>query len=169
MIRHIHEHIHTIGDLREEVVGHLYDPALEVHYFEKFTSDASEKPVKKNLSPLGLYYYMLSSISYILQEKNFSLSQASYFALAYNLNDRSVSEKLEEINREFLLYSEFEKLSWSKKIIGRFALIVTIFIGVLALALIPVFIKSRKYIVSIYSVLQELYTFELTFQSQKLE
>lgn len=68
-----------------------------------------------------------------------------------------------------LINNELEKFESSKKLVGRFTLIICIAIGTLVLALIPVFFKARNYIVSIYSILQEMYTFELNFQSLKLE
>lgn len=112
---------------------------------------------------IHFYSKLLLNARYILEEKQFSLRQASYLSLEYNLNDPEISLKLVNDNLNFYVYRQLGKMDNSKSSRQIFITIMCAIIGIIALGLVPVFYKARMKIIEIYFILKELYTYELKF------
>ena len=88
---------------------------------------------------------------------------APYVALDLNLNDQSVANNLISMMSEHLVNGKVEKFAWRKKMANNYINYSNIAIMVIILLLVPMFVRVRKVIKMTYSVLQQLYNFELKF------
>ena len=168
-MKNIHRHIHILDDLENDVIESIFATSVEAYVFDSFNAVNAGFPRREELDTYSLYRYLLFNAKQILNETDFSTAHASYLALDYNLNDPGVSEKLQEKNKEKYVLEESDNFKALLQSSWLFSLVVCIAIGAITVALVPMFFGSRRYVAKMYSVLEELYSFELKFQTIKLE
>lgn len=156
-------------ELTEENIRIFFDTKVNGYYFETFTSNIITEQKRQMFNFFDLYYYLVLNIRYMLENEVYSLKKAPYLALDLNIGALEVVPALLSSIQQYFVYDTVDQFSQNREFANRIIFYCNFAIVLIMISLVPLLVRVLKAIKRTYSVLQDLYNFELRFQMTKLD
>lgn len=154
---------YLFDEMNEESINWIYETKVNGFYFDKFDSDIFTEQKRHFFNFFDIYNYFILNVRYMLEHDNYNLKAAPYVALDLNLNSPEVIDSLVAALEDHFVVYKVNQFAENRKMAQSIILYTAISIFIIMILLVPLFIRVRRVIKRTYSVLQELYNFELRF------